>query len=96
MLSDWAISRPIERAIQMKSNSVDTLFSTHRAAIAALRSRDAVFDEICRDYQLLSEEYFSSETKPGSKPSQFARDIRETLNGLADEILQSLQRSGKI
>ncbi|MDP5221014.1 hypothetical protein Q5Y75_27920 [Ruegeria sp. 2205SS24-7] len=75
---------------------LDTLFPNHQAAIAGLRRADAVFDEICRDYQLLSDEYLSMNAEPGSQSYQFACDIRETLDGLRDEIAQSLRRAGKM
>ncbi|WP_299664689.1 hypothetical protein [uncultured Ruegeria sp.] len=73
-----------------------TLFPNHKAAIADLRRADTVFDEICRDYQLLSDEFLSMNTEQGSQSYQFACDIRETLDGLRDEIAQSLRRAGKM
>ena len=80
----------------MKSNAVYTVFPNNKTAIADLRRTDAVFDEICRDYQLLSEEYLSMNAEPGSQSYHFACDIRETLEGLRDEIAQSLRRAGKM
>ncbi|RBW58832.1 hypothetical protein [Ruegeria sp. A3M17] len=80
----------------MKGLELDTLFPDHQAAIADLRRVDTVFDEICRDYQLLSDEYLSMSTEPGSQSYQFECDIRETLDGLRDEIAQSLRRAGKL
>ncbi len=79
----------------MKCNAVDNLFPNQEAAIADLRRVDTVFDEICRDYQLLSDEYLSLSAEPGSQSYQFACDIRETLDGLRDEIARSLRRAGK-
>ncbi len=79
----------------MKCNAVDNLFPNQEAAIADLRREDTVFDEICRDYQLLSDEHLSLSAEPGSKSYQFACDIRETLDGLRDEIARSLRRAGK-
>ncbi len=96
MLFDRENVLPIKRAAQMKSNAIETLFPKNKAAIADLRRRDPVFDEICRDYQLLSEEYLSINAEPGSESDRFACDIRETLNGLRDEIAQSLRRAGKM
>ncbi len=80
----------------MKGYKLDTLFPNHQAAIADLRRADMVFDEICRDYQLLSDEYLLVESAPGSQSYQFTCDIRETLDGLRDEIAQSLRRAGKM
>ncbi|MBY6083819.1 hypothetical protein [Ruegeria arenilitoris] len=80
----------------MKGIALDILFPNHRAAIADLRRADTVFDEICRDYQLLSDEYLSVNTEPRSRSYTIARDIRESLDGLRDEIAESLRRAGKI
>ncbi|WP_298854196.1 hypothetical protein [uncultured Ruegeria sp.] len=80
----------------MKGLDLDTLFHDHQTAIADLRRVDTVFDEICRDYQLLNDEYLSMNTEPGSQSYQFECDIRETLDGLRDEIAQSLKRAGKM
>ncbi|WP_170337406.1 hypothetical protein [Ruegeria arenilitoris] len=80
----------------MKGIALDNLFPNHRAAIADLRRADTVFDEICRDYQLLSDEYLSVNTEPRSRSYTIARDIRESLDGLRDEIAESLRRAGKI
>ncbi|MCG7522464.1 hypothetical protein [Ruegeria sp. Ofav3-42] len=80
----------------MKGSVLDALFPDQQAAIADLRRADTVFDEICRDYLLLSDEYLSMDTEPGSQSYQFACDIRETLDGLRDEIAQSLRRAGKM
>ncbi|WP_170392411.1 hypothetical protein [Ruegeria arenilitoris] len=80
----------------MKGIALDILFPNHRAAIADLRRADTVFDEICRDYQLLSDEYHSVNTEPRSRSYTIARDIRESLDGLRDEIAESLRRAGKI
>ncbi|NOD65259.1 MULTISPECIES: hypothetical protein [unclassified Ruegeria] len=80
----------------MKRNAIDNLFPNQKATIAALRRVDTVFDEICRDYQLLSEEYPALNTEPGSQSYQLACDIRETLDGLRDEIVRSLRRAGKM
>ncbi|WP_372572620.1 hypothetical protein [Ruegeria jejuensis] len=80
----------------MEGYSLDTLFPEHQAAIADLRRADTVFDEICRDYQLLSDEYLTMNSASGSQSYQFACDIRETLDGLRDEIAQALRRAGKM
>ncbi|WP_170448978.1 MULTISPECIES: hypothetical protein [Ruegeria] len=80
----------------MKGIALDILFPNHQAAIVDLRRADTVFDEICRDYQLLSDEYLSVNTEPGSRSYPIARDIRESLDGLRDEIAESLRRAGKI
>ncbi|WP_170363821.1 hypothetical protein [Ruegeria arenilitoris] len=80
----------------MKGIALDILFPNHRTAIADLRRADTVFDEICRDYQLLSDEYLSVNTEPRSRSYPIARDIRESLDGLRDEIAESLRRAGKI
>ncbi len=57
---------------------------------------DAVFDEICRDYQLLCAEHLSMNSEPGSRSYQITCDIRETLSGLRGEIAQALRRAGKM
>lgn len=80
----------------MKGHVLDTLFPDHQAEIADLRRADLVFDEICRDYQLLCDEYLSMNIEPGSQSYQFACDLRDTLDGLRDEIAQSLRRAGKM
>ncbi|WP_282170407.1 hypothetical protein [Ruegeria atlantica] len=80
----------------MKGLDLDTLFPDHQAAIADLRRVDTVFDEICQDYQLLSDEYLSMNAEPGSQSYQIQCDISETLDGLRDEIAQSLRRAGKM
>lgn len=80
----------------MKGIALDILFPNHQAAIVDLRRADTVFDEICRDYQLLSDEYLSVNTEPRSRSYTIARDIRESLDGLRDEIAESLRRAGKI
>ncbi len=80
----------------MEGYVLDTLFPDHQSAIADLRRADKVFDEICRDYQLLCDEYQSMNIEPGSHSYQFACDIRDTLDGLRDEIVQSLRRAGKM
>ncbi len=80
----------------MKSTILDTLFPDHKSAIADLRRVDTVFDEICKDYQLLSDEYATMKSEPGSTTNKFALDVRETLDGLRDEIAQSLRRARKL
>ncbi|WP_170357369.1 hypothetical protein [Ruegeria arenilitoris] len=80
----------------MKGIALDILFPNHQAAIADLRRADTVFDEICQDYQLLSDEYLSVNTEPGSQSFPIACDIRESLDGLRDEIARSLLRAGKM
>ncbi|WP_170400902.1 hypothetical protein [Ruegeria arenilitoris] len=80
----------------MKGIVLDTLFPDQQAAIADLRREDIIFDEICRDYLLLSDEYLALNTESGSQSLNIACDIRETLDGLRDEIAQSLRRAGKM
>lgn len=80
----------------MKSNAIFARFPNHRTAIAELRSTDAVFDEICRDFQLLSDELNSLNTKSETQSLQFALDVTETLTGLQDEIVLALRRAGKM
>ncbi|WP_010443744.1 hypothetical protein [Ruegeria conchae] len=87
---------PSNESSQLERYAFDTLFPDHQTAIADLRRADTEFDEICRDYQLLCDEFLSMNSEPGSHSYQFACDIRDTLDGLRDEILQSLRRAGKM
>ncbi|WP_171122850.1 MULTISPECIES: hypothetical protein [unclassified Ruegeria] len=79
----------------MKGIALDILFPDHQSAIAELRLSDTVFDEICRDYELLCDEYLALNAETGSQSFNFVCDIRETLKGLQDEIAESLRRAGK-
>ncbi len=87
---------PSNEPSQLDGYAFDTLFPDHQSAIADLRLVDTEFDEICRDYQLLCDEFLSMNIEPGSHLYQFACDIRDTLDGLRDEITQSLRRAGKM
>ncbi|MBD8874676.1 hypothetical protein DYI23_12595 [Roseibium polysiphoniae] len=56
--------------------------------IVSLRLLDEVFDEICRDYEVMLEEL----AKGGD--AAFESDLAETLEGLEGEILKHLTRLG--
>lgn len=74
---------------------LENQFPSQTEAIADLRKVDPIFDEICRDFILLAEDYQKIESGQERVSENVRSDFRESLGGLRKEIAQTLDGTSK-
>ena len=77
----------------MKIEHVYRKFPNHTEAIQALLQKDAIFREICADYEELSG-WLDDYCRSKGRPSTECDHAREGIRDLENEIIQALKDSG--
>ena len=73
-------------------DSLHRAFPDREEEIRARRARDPLFDEVCRDFELLSSELASDAVAAGTDAASWRADTEDSLRALKAEILQLLGR----
>ena len=68
-------------------------FHDREEEIRVRRAQDPVFDEVCRDFELLSSDLASNAVADRTDPAAWRADAEDSLRALIAEILELLQRN---
>ena len=67
-------------------------FQDREEEIRVRRAQDPLFDEVCRDFELLSSELASDPLNAGTDAAPWRADAEDSLRALKAEILELLRR----
>jgi hypothetical protein len=71
-------------------DSLLNAFHDREAEIRVRRAQDPLFDEVCRDFELLSSELASNAFAAGTDAAPWRADAEDSLRALKAEIIQLL------
>ena len=71
-------------------DSLLNAFHDREEEIRVRRAQDPLFDEVCRDFELLSSELASDALEAGTDAAPWRADAKDSLRALEAEVLQLL------